>query len=481
MPPTKDLKLMMRTFAVVVSAAVLSGCAVTQPPAQPADPLQGAWYAPPLPHQGQATSLTDWWAQLGDPALAGLIAQAQARSASVASARAQVAAARAALAGADSAAGPQLAAVASASRGLAQGTPLGTSVGAGVQASWALDVWGQNAASVRQAAAQQEAANAGWHEARVLVAAETARLYQGHRACRVQLEITRGDQQSRRATADSAGVSERAGLTAPAVSALARASNADAEGRLAQQTSQCEQQLKALVALTGEAEPALRERLGATSALADPQRMAERLSVGAVPAEVIRQRPDVARVQRELAAAAEGVGVARAALWPSLSLSGSWLRNRFSSSAGDTSFNTWSVGPLTLSLPLTGRGGLNAAADAAQARYEAAGLAYAATLRQAVAEVEQSLVALSALQQQQSSSRDAVAGYTRSFDATQARYRVGLANLNELEDARRLKLNADSGAVALQLEQLNTWIALYVALGGGFDPLVTPEPVRKPS
>ena len=78
-------------------------------------------------------------------------------------------------------------------------------------------------------------------------------------------------------------------------------------------------------------------------------------------------------------------------------------------------------------------------------------------------------------------SQQAVAGYTRSFEATEARYRVGLANLNELEEARRLKLNADSGAVALQLDHLNTWIALYVALGGGFDPQIAPEPVRQAS
>jgi NodT family efflux transporter outer membrane factor (OMF) lipoprotein len=472
---------MKRMLAAVAGALLVSACAVPGPRTDMPETLPVQWYAPPLPHQGQAGALTDWWAQLGDPALAALVALAQERSASVAGAQAQVAGARAALAGAESAGGPQLAAVASASRGLSQGAPLATGVGAGVQASWALDVWGQNAATVRQADAQVAAANAGWHAARVLVAAETARLYHGLRACRAQLQITRGDRESRRATADSAALSERAGLTAPAVAALARASHADAEGRLAQQTGQCEQQFKAMVALTGEPEPALRERLGNAAVVPDGRSMAERLVVAAVPAEVIRQRPDVARAQQELVAAAEGVGAARAALWPSLSLSGSWLRNRLSGAAGDSSFNTWSVGPLTLSLPLIGRSGLNAAATAAQARYEASGLAYAATLRQAVAEVEQTLVALAALEQQQTASRTAVAGYTRSFEATQARYRVGLANLNELEEARRLKLNADSGAVALQLEQLNTWIGLYLALGGGFDPQVSPEPARKPS
>ena len=225
----------------------------------------------------------------------------------------------------------------------------------------------------------------------------------------------------------------------------------------------------------------MRERLGTAAVLPDPVAAGSALKVTAVPMEVIRQRPDVARAQQELVAAAEGVGVARAALWPSLSLSGSVLRNRFTTGGESTTFNTWSIGPLSLNLPLIGRGGLNASAEAAAARYESAALGYANVLRRAIAEVEQSLVALDALRTQLSASQQAVAGYTRSFEATEARYRVGLANLNELEEARRLKLNADSGAVALQLDHLNTWIALYVALGGGFDPQTAPEPVRKDS
>ena len=58
---------------------------------------------------------------------------------------------------------------------------------------------------------------------------------------------------------------------------------------------------------------------------------------------------------------------------------------------------------------------------------------------------------------------------------------LGLASLNELEEARRLKLNADSSAVALQQERINAWIQLYVALGGGFDPVNNPDAFKDPS
>lgn len=473
-------------YLSILAVAGLSACGSMGP--APDAALRAAdaaspkgWYAPALPHQGQTAAMTDWWSRLGDAQLPALIADAQKGSASVAAARAQVFAARAALAGADSASLPQVGLTAGAYRGVNASAPLGTGMNVGLQASWALDLWGQTASSVRQAAADVAASQAGWHDARVLTAAETARLYLGWRSCLAQRSVIDNDFRSREVTARSAADTERAGLLAPATAALARASQADAQARLAQQTRSCEQQFKAMVAITGVDEPVLRERLGNGADLPDPAAAGSALSVAAVPMDVLRQRPDVARAQQELIAAAEGVGVARAALWPSLSLTGNVLRNRFTAAGQSTSFNTWSVGPLSLNLPLIGRGGLSASAEAATARYEAAALAYASVLRRAVADVEQALVALDALKTQLTASRQAVADYTRSFEATEARYRVGLANLNELEDARRLKLNADSAAVALQLDHLNTWIALYVALGGGFDPQTAPEPVRQAS
>ena len=292
------------------------------------------------------------------------------------------------------------------------------------------------------------------------------------------------DRDSRAVTADNNVISERAGLTAPAVAALARASGAEGAARYRQQEEACERQVKSLAALTAVAEPEVRQRLASAP---DPQvlwrspRMEQLLSVNAVPAEVIRQRPDVYRAQRELVAASDDVGVARAALLPSLSLSGSVLRNRFSGGGTEGSFNTWSIGPISLSFPLVGRSVLRAQTDSAVARYEAAKVAYAGSVRQAVAEVEQALVSLSSLRERVASTDTAVAGYGQSFQATEARYRVGLASLNELEEARRLKLNADSSAVALQQERINAWIQLYVALGGGFDPVNNPDAFKDPS
>ncbi|MCU0927373.1 MAG: TolC family protein, partial [Hydrogenophaga sp.] len=329
---------MKQMIAVLGCAALLSGCAATRAP-QPTPPepppLPAQWYAPPLAHQGSTTALAQWWNRLGDPVLSDWIARAQTQSPSLAAARAQVSAARAAVAAREVQAGPQVSAVASLSRGrMDASAPLGNALGAGLQASWVIDLWGGAAAETAAARAQQDAAGAAWHEARVVVAAEVAQLYVAHRLCLAQLAVASSDRDSRGATARSTAITEKAGLTAPAVLALAQASHAEAQARTQAQAEQCERQIKSLVALTALPEPQLRAQL-AQSPVWRPEALPIPIPVvQAVPAEVIRQRPDVYRAQRELVASGEAAGAARALLLPNLSLSGSWLRNRLSTSSG---------------------------------------------------------------------------------------------------------------------------------------------------
>ncbi len=340
---------MKHLLAVTACAALLGACSVTKPPADVAVVLPGSWYAPPLAHSGSTQELTAWWSRFDDPVLTDWIHRAQAQSPSIATARAQVFSARATRFGVEAQNGPQVNAVANATRGITDPTiPLGTTLSAGLQASWAIGLWGESAARLGSAKAQQDAASAGWHEARVLVASELAQLYFSQRLCRELLAVASRDRESRAVTAQNNSTSERAGLTAPAVAALARASAAESAARYRQQDEVCERQVKSLVALTGVPEPEVRQRLAGAPALLSSERLDGLLLVNAVPAEVIRQRPDVFRAQRELVAASEDVGVARAALLPGLSLSGSLLRNRFSGSGTEGTFNTWAIGPIRL-------------------------------------------------------------------------------------------------------------------------------------
>ena len=137
--------------------------------------------------------------------------------------------------------------------------------------------------------------------------------------------------------------------------------------------------------------------------------------------------------------------------------------------------NTWSLGPLALTVPLFDGGRRAAQVDATRARYDEAVAVYQGRVRQAVSEVEQALVRLQNTAERTGSARAAVQGYRTSFNATDARWRAGMASLVELEDARRTLLAAQTTLVALQLERPSAWVSLYRAAGGGWD---APAPGR---
>ena len=93
---------------------------------------------------------------------------------------------------------------------------------------------------------------------------------------------------------------------------------------------------------------------------------------------------------------------------------------------------------------------------------------YRSKARQAVAEVEIALLNLQSTASRRGDSQAAAEGYRASFNATQARYRSGLASLVELEDARRTLLAAETALINLRRERMAAWIALYRAAGGGW-------------
>ena len=244
-----------------------------------------------------------WWAQFDDPLLARLIDAAETASPTIASAAARIADARARRAAAGAALLPSLDASASVGRGRQDvSLPVGTSESIGLQASWELDVFGRNRAARDAAGARLAGAQASWHDARVVVAAETANQYVALRACEALLAQARLDADSRAETARLTELSMQSGFESRANAALTRASAAQGLVGAKQQGEQCEQDVKALVALTGIAEPELRAQLGSAGgapARAGGDRRAERSGSGArAAARRLRARPRRRRRQR---------------------------------------------------------------------------------------------------------------------------------------------------------------------------------------
>ncbi len=420
-----------------------------------------------LPHGGSRIDLARWWSQFDDPTLDAFQAAAQRENASIAQAAARIAQARAVAVAAGAAGLPTVDARGFASRGtVAIGTSvlLATQVGATAAAGWEIDLFGRIAREREAASARLDARSDEWHDARVSVAAEVAAQYLQLRFCEALVTIAEADATSRAGTATITARAAEAGFQAPAAAALTRASAAEAASRLTGQRADCEVGVKALVALTGLSEPAVRERLAATAGRLP---MPREFEVTAVPASLLSQRPDLAAAERALAAASADIGVAEGDRYPRLSLAGSVGPLRLSAGQAAASVLTWSIGP-SLSVPVYDGGRRAAVVDAARAAYAAAEADYRARARQAVREVEEALVRLQAATDRESDARAASDGYRVALEAAQVRWRGGLGSLLELEEARRFALAADSSLAAVQRDRIAAWVSLYRALGGGW-------------
>lgn len=467
-------------LSVMTVAMLLAGCgsAVKMPDAAQVQSdaqirAAAAWQAP-LPHSGSTAQLVNWWTQLGDPVFDELMQAAQTGNASLAAALTRIAQARAGVARADDALSPNVNLNAQGSRGVQQlKAPPATSLSVGAQASWELDLWGGNKAALSAAQLRARGAEQSWHEARVAVAAEMASAYTGYRYCENLLALLRRDAASRDETARLAELTAKAGFSAPATAQLAHASSLDAGASVTATQAQCDAQIKALVSLSGMAEPSLRDKLKANEAIAGKLSSQSALfsianAVTQVPAQMLAQRPDIASAQQAVTAAALDIRSADARRYPSLSLNGS-IGAGSNRQMGMTSEGlTWGIGPIALSLPLTNQAVTRSNTEAAVAAYNEAVASLQARSRQAVSEVETALVQLNAAGQRGTQTKAAAEGYAASLAATQSRYRAGLASLVELEDARRTALFAQQNQLAVERDRIAAWISLYRATGGGW-------------
>jgi NodT family efflux transporter outer membrane factor (OMF) lipoprotein len=467
------------TFAGLI-ALPLSACtgprgllATVGPDYVPAEPAPAPqWHAPqPRPHGASADKLREWWARFNDPALDSMIASAQSSSGTVAQAAARIEQARSVLVAAGAASLPNADALAAANRAaftFGGPTAMREQVQLGLQASWEIDLFGGRAREREAAAAQLASNTAAWHDARVALAAEVANAYLNYRYCEVQAQLAEADARSRGESAHMAELLGAVGLQAPADVALARAAAADARSAVSQRQSICELSIKAMVALSAIDEPALRRLLAQGERVARLPQPAQ-FEIGALPAQVLAQRPDVAAAERDVAAASARIGVQEALRYPSLSLSGNILPTRISvGSAQAMNVRTWSIGP-SMTLPLFNGGRIAANIDSARAQYAAAEIVYRARVRLAVREVEEALVRLSSATERFGDVETAVTGHRAALQAALDRQRNGLASLVELEVVRRAALSAESGQAALEQERVSAWIALYRATGGGWD------------
>lgn len=458
--------MIRRSLCVALAAAVLAGCAAGPDFKRP-EVAQTQWHAP-LPHGGKVGNLLRWWEQWNDPDLTQLIEQAEQHSPTLDMAVAKLAEARANAGISDAARYPAIAANGEATRSK---SVFGNQVlqmtrsSFGFDAGWEIDLFGRVRRGQEAAQARLQAGVAGWHEARISLAGEVASAYVELRACEAGVDLAEKDLASRRTTRDLIAVKRDAGFVSTADLARNHAAMQDAAASLATRQGDCVRQLNRMVALTGLDYASLQERLRARHGqLPAPQQIA----LDEVAARALSQRPDVSGAESEWAAASADVGVAKAALLPSVNLLGSIGVNRIAAAGMTSSASTWSFGP-TLKIPLFDGGGYAGRVKAAQARYDYAQANYQKTVRTAVQEIEDALVRLDVANQRTEQNRDALVQRRTVLQAGDARREAGMANRLDVEEMQRTAWLAEDTLQGSRRDSALAWIALYKALGGSWD------------
>ncbi|MGU7773786.1 efflux transporter outer membrane subunit [Burkholderia sp. MR1-5-21] len=455
-------------LAAIASSLLTCACALQPPYQAPRMVTANGWHAE-LPHGGSVENLVDWWGRFDDPALVELIRLAEADSPTLAKAVARINDARATVVSNGADAWPALTGSASVTReksaiavGNATATSLTTTRSGSLDASWEIDLFGKVRSQRESAQAQLEARIDDWHDARVSLAAEVADDYVQYRACRVLARAYQQSAASYAKTDSTTRASVAAGMTSASDGYLAQAAAASANATATQQNVTCEELVKSLVALTGVDEQKLRRIVDRPEAPDLPKPAAFRVT--SAPADLVRQRPDLASSERALASTYASIGKARADRFPSLSLSGSI---GLSASNLVSPVSTWSFGP-SLSVPLFDAGKRKAAVDSAQASYDEQLAAYRSAVRTAVKEVEVALTDLDGAARRSDDARRAAEQYDRYEQAIEANWHAGFDTLLTLEQARRSRTSAEITYIELRRDRVRSWISLYKALGGGW-------------
>ncbi len=368
--------------------------------------------------------------------------------------------------------GPSVDFGASAQRGNAQfPLPLAAIGSASLSASWEADLFDGKKLALQAAQARFEGAQAQWHDARTVIAAETALLYLSVQYCGNLLGLLQEDAEAIKTIERNASLAVGAGLLVRSSLELTRVQASMADLRIERQRAACDTDIKSMAALTAIAETQLRSMLAAGTLRrfeAPPV-----FAVDALPARVILQRPDVVIAEREMMAAASDIGQIQASRLPRLSLSGSIGMLSVRGQGLSTDLDTWAIGPLRLQLPIHDGGIINAREAAARARYEDSVKQVQAKVRHAVREVEDALQQAHSLRQRMRQAEAARAHLESTHQAITMRHRAGLATRNELEESRRALIDNEITLLGLKREQWIAGVTLYRAAGGGWASTVT--------
>lgn len=492
---------------MILAGVMLAGCAVGPDYQTPefATPLQwsgGAGATAPRP-----PALTRWWSRLRDPLLDRILDEAVVGNLDVATAAARIREARASYRQAVGALLPTITNTDSVRSSKEGGVPAvagGRGVGddnsassrsaggsglyqAGFDASWELDLFGANSRAVEAAAYGVHASDDNLRAVLLTLIGDVASNYALARGYQARIALARRTAQSQDETTEITRRRLAAGTASAADVANATGQAATTRAVVPTLEIAYAETVHRLSILTGRPPAALSERMAQPRPIPAPKLP---MAVG-VPADVLLARPDVRLAERRYAQSTARIGQAEAALYPSVSLTGTIATA--SSRFGDLGRNStigWSYGP-TLTVPIFNGGKLRAAVEIAKAQRDQQFLTYQASVLAALRDVEDALVALG---HERSGARilaNSATAYRQAVTLSQALYRSGSSSFLDVLTAERSLYGAEDALLQSRVRIVSDYIALNKALGGGWpgtvdrltpaviDASTGPQPVRE--
>jgi NodT family efflux transporter outer membrane factor (OMF) lipoprotein len=332
-------------------------------------------------------------------------------------------------------------------------------------------VFGRLRRGVEAATADEESMEASLYDVQVSLAAEVARGYFEVRSLQLRLGLARSNLERQGETVALARYREEAGLATSQDADQAKASREQLEALVPTLESGLTEAEHRLDVLLGKHPGALHERLAGGGRL---PAVPDQVAIG-IPAETLRQRPDVRAAERKLAAETARVGVATAALYPSFKLSGSIgveavAQTLIGNPAG--AFYSLLGG---ISAPLFNRGRIRAQIAAQDAVREQTLVTYEQTVLGALEDVENALVALLGARERAEALARAAASAESAALVARERYASGLIDFQPVLDTQRNVQAAQDGFAGARADGVLALVRLYKALGGGWSAPVAPE------
>jgi multidrug efflux system outer membrane protein len=334
-----------------------------------------------------------------------------------------------------------------------------------LSASYEFDFWGKNRAAADSARNSLVASHADRDTLALTTLAAVANEYFQLLTVRERLELARANVDAARNLADIVASRYSAGLANPAEVAAQRAALAAAQLQIPELERLEDESVNALASFLG------RPPEGFTLQGKSLESLKEPAVTAGLPAELLRRRPDILSAEANLAAASADTVVARAALYPSLSLT---LQGGIANPAVNAAVNSLSgVGPSlnlggALTQPLFDAGKLRSQSREAQAREQEAVTNYKAALVAALVDVENSLGALRHLDEAREAQETNLQESTRAYDAAQARYQHGSGDFLSVLEAQKVLFAVRDQYSQYKLARLQASLAVCKALGGGW-------------